>query len=136
MRVRNAFLAAVTAIALTATLPALAQTRSYKADIPFQFVAGDRSMPAGEYRIVTIPWTNRIEMYAPDGVTTVCFTAWRGGGTTHPGTLTFARHNTRTFLRSIEVDGRNVRLPKSRAEREMAKVNASTELALFSAPVK
>ena len=135
MRVRDAFLAAVTAIALTAALPALAQTPTYKADIPFQFVAGDRSMPAGEYRIVVIPWTNRIEMYAPDGVATVCFTGWTGGGTNHPA-LTFARYGGRSFLRRVEVGGRNVYLPKTRMERETALVRGDSEMALIRTPVK
>ncbi len=136
MKHHNAFLAAVAAIALAAALPAFAQTPTYKADIPFQFLAGDRSMPAGEYRVVVVPWTNRIEMYAPDGVATLFFPGWTAGGTNHPGTLTFARYGSRVFLRSVEVGGRNVHLPKTRSEREIGQGRASIELALFSTPAK
>ena len=129
MKHYKAFLAAAAAIALAAALPAFAQTPTYKADIPFQFVAGSRSMPAGEYLIVVVPWTNRIEMYAPDGVATLGLTVWTGGGTSHPGTLTFTRYGGRVFLRSVDVGGRNVHIPKSRAERETAQLGASTEVA-------
>ncbi|MCC6860495.1 MAG: hypothetical protein IT158_18150 [Bryobacterales bacterium] len=125
-------LAAVAAI-LTAAAPAFAQTPAYKAEVPFQFVAGDRAMPAGEYRIVVIPWTNRIEMYAEDGAATLFLPGTTAGGTGHPGKLTFARYGERVFLRGVEVGGRNVHLPKTRSEREIGQGPASTELALVRA---
>ncbi len=136
MKRYNAYLAAVAVIALAAALPAFAQTNTYKAEIPFQFLAGDRTLPAGEYRIVVVPWTNRIEISAVESGDTLFLPGWTGGGKGRPGTLTFARYGNRAFLRSVDAGGRNAYLPKTRAEREMTPAPSPAHVSFLLLPAR
>ena len=52
---RSLTLLAISGLVLVLVVPLSAQTMRFKANIPFEFVAGTRTLPAGDYVIDTTP---------------------------------------------------------------------------------
>jgi hypothetical protein len=128
------FVFAVFAVAALA-FPVCAQAPSAKVDVPFGFVAGDATMPAGTYvadisagslvvALVGADLHTHFLNAVPDGVQS-------GAGL---GVLVFHRYGDQYFLSEIRTPSRSRKIPESRMEREAAKMasagNASQEIVL------
>jgi hypothetical protein len=98
-----------------------AQSNPVEATVPFDFTAGDITLPAGEYRVTSLG----------DAGTLLLAGAKKGLVSTQPvetnaasasTRLVFHRYGSRYFLYQIWVRGNNSgrELPKTRVEREMA----------------
>ncbi len=119
------------------------QTRTVRCEIPFQFIAGNQVLPAGEYRLTVDPdhmlflihsvanaesWMIR---YSPGGL-------GRDADKTGNGMLRFAKYGTQYFLTGVwepgRVDGNRV-LPSRRLV-ESAKLASGAEIAAVHLEVK
>jgi hypothetical protein len=124
--------AVVMAIGLTAligaAMPASAQTPYMRVTIPFAFVAGKSSLPAGEYRMQVDPNT-RVLQIQPVGATATYSVLLspgrdsRGGGQTENGLLRFEKAGGQYYLgevwRPAQEWGNKLLAPKG-GEREQA----------------
>ena len=102
--------AIVMAIGLTAligvAMPASAQVSYLRAKIPFAFVAGKTSLPAGEYRMQVDPHTRvlQIQPVAENVTYSVLLSAGadsRGGGQTDTGLLRFEKVGGQYYLGEV-----------------------------------
>jgi hypothetical protein len=116
------------AATLALTVAAYAQTaRAVVVQIPFDFVAGQKELPAGRYRVsrVRSEAESTILIKSEDGRTAAVVLTNTGESSPRAATLTFRQHGGSYFLAAISMPGTSsVReLPKSggerRAEREL-----------------
>ncbi len=127
-------------ISLLAILPGTgyAQSSRMSVQIPFEFRAGNKVLPAGEYRVAVDPAFNRMELRLEDGSAGLYLSA-------HPtqvrtpvdrGILVFNKYGDSYFLKKVFNRGRSLgyQLPPSKAEREMARIAASAEVASIELP--
>jgi hypothetical protein len=106
-------------------------------NIPFDFQAGNRTLPAGEYRIERlsaemegIQLIRQSDGKAATLVTTLPSESKDG---TAPARLVFYRYGSEYFLSEIWTDGTHGRrLHKSAREKEMASTLRSTEVAVLA----
>jgi hypothetical protein len=133
MRKRH-LLALFVMVGLLAVGPLYAQTGEVKAAIPFDFTAGNMSLPAGEYSIT--PRTD-------GGILCVSGTVSNGFIRSHPvetveaaatTKLVFRQYGDRYFLYQIWVQGNNRgrELPMTRLEKEMASKAEPTLVAVLA----
>ena len=115
---------AVLAVVLAA--PVSAQTVTLSASVPFDFVVGGRTMPAGDYVLGTLGDFGILRVQNAVAGITPAFTTTSAGNGSLDGDkafLTFHRYGTDYFLAEIwdgsTAAGRSV--PISRTEREKAK---------------
>lgn len=114
---------------LTLAGAASAQTSGgIKVHVPFDFVAGERQLPAGEYEVrrVKVDSENAVVIRGEaDGATAVILTN-AGDGRPAAAALGFRQHGDRYFLAAVSMPGaasvREARKSKAerRAERELA----------------
>ena len=111
----------LTALTLVAWLmvPATqAQSIMLKADIPFNFVVGDKQLPSGEYHVKQLqPGVIQVQGKSSAFVMT---TGGDGGNTSGGSKLVFNRYGDQYFLSKIWASDSGRQLPKSRLEREVA----------------
>jgi|SRR6267378_2718809 len=93
--------------------------------IPFAFVAGDATLPAGEYRVQTLDSNSAVVLIrcsdaGPSAM--VLSQAAQAKDTQTQSKLVFQRYNDRYFLSQVWNAGsiRGRQLPKSQAEKEIA----------------
>ena len=116
----------LTALTLVAWLmvPAThAQSIMLKADIPFNFVVGDKQLPSGEYHVKQLqPGVIQVQDKVTRSSAIVMTTGVQTGKRSDVGKLVFNRYGDNYFLSRIwepsSITGRQ--LPKSRLEREVA----------------
>jgi hypothetical protein len=104
---------------LSGTLLSAAETRLL-ITVPFDFVAGGKRLPAGNYNIQSETETNLILLHgdAPDSAVALITTP---GGRSMAGSdrgLKFEKHDGETFLSEINLDEFAVRLVKSKMPKE------------------
>ena len=107
---------ALFAVSLLA-LPVCAQTTA-QATIPFSFVAGDATMPAGDYSVTLTPAPFSTALVGPDRRTHF-LTGWPSGAIAETPTLVFHRYGNQYFLSEIRNGQRSCMLRVSPAEREL-----------------
>jgi hypothetical protein len=106
---------------------AIAQTVHVRADVPFNFAAGDKSFPAGTYDVGSIDNVNTkiLRLQARDGNSSmmVSSNAAQNLKPADKTKLVFNRYGNRYFLSEIWVNGatRGHQLPKTSREKELAK---------------
>jgi hypothetical protein len=126
------------AVALLAVTAGYAQTKLI-ADIPFEFAVGQKVLPAGEYTVnpSAVPGTLLISGQNA-GVFSVTIPSSTNSGTVPGSKLVFNRYGNTYFLSQVWNAGiqRGYRLPKSKAEREMARNAAGMELASVPATLR
>jgi hypothetical protein len=111
---------------VTAVVSANAQTMKSKANIPFEFVVGDQSLPAGAYSVDAI--TSSGEVLRIRGVaseTSAVRLTSQAKGTARHSKLVFHRYGERYFLAQVWTtndDGRE--LSTSRQEQAIQKENS------------
>ncbi len=134
MKSSKAILIAIGLIALL-TASAYAQPNGMmRVNVPFQFLAGEKVMPAGEYRIEADPAFHRMALRLADGNAALYLSAHlsvKSGDAPEKAMLVFHKYGNQYFLRAAWNAGelRGYELPMSRAERETARLAGSGEVA-------
>ena len=122
---------------LLASVSAYAQTRMLTANIPFNFVVGRTSLPAGEYTIQSLGLSSRvIAIQNPDrNLTKVLLpnpcTSTKAQERTK---LVFHRYGDQYFLTQIWTAGNHMgnELPKSQRETELAMENPAQNVVVVA----
>src|SRR5262249_60771697 len=110
--VRSAFLGLGLLLAVSA---AQAQEPRMKATIPFDFVVGDRVLPAGEYQVSAMGATGQIiAILSEDRRATglMATSAWATSGPTKTTKLVFHAIGGRYFLSQVLTEGLSPRPPR------------------------
>ena len=124
-------LSVLTVLGLLA-VPLAAQTHRFKADIPFEFTAGGKVMPAGEYEIVLredLSGVTRLHAVDAKESAVVLGHGIGGGERQEDSRLTFNKYDNQYFLAEVWVQGLNTGLgfQKSRAEREVSRTASARQ---------
>jgi hypothetical protein len=112
------------AVAAMAVPCALCESNFLRADIPFQFMVGEKVMPAGAYRMDFDPIVRRVIIRRLEGgpaIHALARSAVRPA-TQECGVLVFHKYENTYVLWQAQQAGRSesYELPQARAEREMA----------------
>ena len=112
-------------IGLMAAPAAYAQISLMRVEVPFQFLAGGKVLPAGLYRVALDTATQRMELRMLDRADGIYLSART---TNRPeawgqNQLSFHKYGNTYFLRQVVTAGRTSELPPSAAEIELAKAN-------------
>jgi hypothetical protein len=124
-------LVAAGVVSLVASSPAAAQSDAAKVKIPFQFIVGQRVLPAGSYRIApqTADWAVVLITNMEGGAPAEFLTTEglpHADVTDDSSLVTFKKYDGHYFLQGVTVPGRDarqVRITKVEAERTLAKLN-------------
>jgi hypothetical protein len=124
------------ALALLATTAASAQTVNVKATVPFSFIVGRSTLPAGEYSLQTMNNGQVLAISNRDAKITnlvlwnACESLRAASGTK----LVFHRYADRYFLSQIWTEGNNRghEIPISEREQETAKNSSMEEVVLVA----
>ena len=130
-------LATVTLFAALACTGLRAQTVNLWATVPFDFSAGGKLMPAGQYLIQEQGYLTIFHGFNNGNPNVILMTATGDGGTSGKARLDFNRYGSRYFLTAIwdsqTPEGR--RVPPTAREKELAKrgdVPVQTAVSLVS----
>ncbi len=121
---------AVTMLALVAAcFPLAAQTATMSVNIPFEFSAGGKIHPAGDYRVSASSGTTLIGFSSFDAQVSTQVLASRGddnGRRSDPSRLVFRRYGDRYFLAELWNAGASVarRVTPTKEETELARALA------------
>ncbi len=130
-------LLAVALAFVTAVASANAQSRRSIADVPFEFVAGNKTLPAGHYTIADSTLAGNVVQITARKKDASVFAMTVGLSTkaaNEEGKLVFHRYGNRYFLAEIWTGGNREgqKLSKSREEKsienELAIISSKTEL--------
>ncbi|MDP2999862.1 MAG: hypothetical protein Q8N47_20425, partial [Bryobacterales bacterium] len=124
-------LSVLTVLVLLA-VPLAAQTRKLKADIPFEFTAGSKVMPAGEYSIVLRSDLSGVaQLVATDAKESAFAMGYGigGGNSQAESRLTFNKYGNQYFLAEVWTQGLSsgVGFQKSRTERELSRTASARQ---------
>jgi hypothetical protein len=113
------------AVAVLLAAPVSAQIRPLKANVPFDFVVGGHTLPAGDYLVSKVNAGGVLEFRSvSDWATPIIVTSSVPGKTAAPGeaSLTFHRYGSDYFLAEIwdGYTGQGRSIWMSRAEKERA----------------
>ena len=116
---------------------AFAQSEEVRATVPFDFVAGQTTVPAGTYSITRLNMTSDIVVIHGQNkkANLMVGTMKRGSLKTCEKTkLVFHRYGDRYFLSQIWVEGssRLRELPKGKLESEMARNSSPQDVVLYA----
>jgi hypothetical protein len=114
-------LASVLVLSLAAT-SAFADSRAIQADIPFDFVVGDQTLPAGTYIVKPANMTRTLlfeNRAAGVSALVMAYPAESSNRWLDGGKLGFNRYADRYFLAKVARGGDIHTLPKSKLEREV-----------------
>jgi len=118
-------------VSFVASSPAAAQSDATIVKIPFQFIAGQRLLPAGSYRITPqAPQAGMVTISSLGDKALAVFVVTEDLGYSDASGIqsrvTFVNYDGQHFLRTIAVpgtDGRVVAFTKAGAERTLARLN-------------
>jgi hypothetical protein len=119
---------------------AQAQQTAVKADVPFDFVVGDRAYPAGEYTIKSMSDNGipvRIDSTQEGAMGIALSNACVGSGPANSTKLVFHRLGDHYFLYQIWTEGNSAgrEFAKSKAEVQVAKNYDKPELVIVAANI-
>ena len=99
-----------------------AQSIMLKADIPFDFVVGEKRLPSGEYHVKSLNQVTQIQSKDAHSTAIVLTTGMQAGKIADAGKLVFNRYGDQYFLSKIWAPSSDMgrELSKSRLEREVA----------------
>ncbi len=118
-------LAMASLFVMLAVVPVSAGSFKLRADIPFDFMAGNETLPAGTYTVTHPDGQHGVLLIRSweEGAAFVLTNALEANGTQDETKLIFNRYGDRYFLTQLwtggEIGGHE--LPKSRMERELAR---------------
>ena len=119
----NQVLTALTLVAWLMVPAAQAQSIMLKADIPFDFLVGDKRLPSGQYHVKSLnPVLTEIQSKDARSTAIALTTGMQAAKISDVGKLVFNRYGDQYFLSKIWVPSSDTgrQLPKSRFEREVA----------------
>jgi hypothetical protein len=124
-------LSVLTVLGLLA-VPLAAQTHRVTADIPFEFTAGGKVMPAGEYSIVLrSDLSGLAQLVATDAKESAFALGYSigGGKDREDSRLTFNKYGNQYFLAEVWTQGQSSGLgfQKSRTEREISRTASARQ---------
>jgi hypothetical protein len=127
---KTGLFAVAIAVLFTATA-AQAEPLLSRAEIPFAFIVGDTTLPAGSYLVNFDPQTRQVQLSAPEGKASLFMltkTVARTGETSGKGLLLFNKYGNTYALRTVWNPGqvKGFALPVSKVERELAKGGPAT----------
>ena len=100
---KTAILMTATLIALMTVAPATAQPNAVRANVPFEFHAGNQMLPAGQYQITLDPVSKQVTVRAIEGgagaFLAACQSSARDGAT--ETSLAFNKYGDTYFLREV-----------------------------------
>jgi hypothetical protein len=126
-------LLAVATLALTLWIPgASAQTKLFKFQIPFDFYAGEQSMPAGTYTVAYNPLGRTTQIYDDSGHVKTMLPIPTVRNPIGNNRMVFNRYGTVNFLSEIQWadSSMGLRVRESSLEREAKLNNASIKVAV------
>ena len=131
----------VVAIAALMSVSAIADdTIAIKANVPFDFMVGNQSVPAGEYIFAQNGSWNMIQISSRDTRAALWVLRYPAGNNTTnlPYALVFHKYGNRHFLKQVWAgDGViGVQLPTSRAEKEEMALRAPAKTTLVASAVR
>lgn len=108
------------AVVLTAAAAVQAQTSDTVTDVPFAFVIGGESMPAGTYRVSHLPHQLNVFQISSLRQTAIVISQPEGpDNRDNSPRLLFHRYGDQYFLREIRLPGNTAfSIPQSRQERD------------------
>ena len=119
----NQVLTALTLVAWLMVPATHAQSIMLKADIPFDFLVGDKRLPSGQYHVKSLnPVLTEIQSKDARSTAIALTTGMQAAKISDVGKLVFNRYGDQYFLSKIWVPSSDTgrQLPKSRFEREVA----------------
>lgn len=126
-----------TAALLAASLvlaAAAAPAQTVRAKVPFAFVAGDRVMPAGEYKVALDARTGLIALNPNDEVGAWVNAHWADwGAADQRGQLIFHKYGESYFLKRVKTAAtrQGFELYPARAERDAIKSGRAVQVAMI-----
>lgn len=124
----------ICAVFIGLTISAQAQTKSQlKVEIPFNFMAKGRELPAGKYRVVRLIATNPdiLILKSADGTAQIILMTQRVfGNSPNESSLVFKRYGDTRFLSEVRLNGEKTgnQLLADRAERKLRRQKIEPEL--------
>jgi len=132
-----------TAVAIAALMSVSAvadDTIAIKANIPFDFMVGNQSVPAGEYIFAQNGSWNMMQISSRDTQTALRLLRFPAGNnmTGSPYALVFNKYGNRHFLKQVWAGNGviGVQLPTSRAEKEEMALHAPAKTTLVASAVR
>jgi len=131
----------VVAIAALMSVSAIAdETNAIKANVPFDFMVGNQSVPAGEYIFAQNGSWNMIQISSWDTRTVLRVLRHPAGNnmTSSPYALVFNKYGNRYFLKQVWAGNgvMGVQFPTSRAEKEEMALRAPAKTTLVASAVR
>ncbi len=124
--------AGISSVAAFST-PAAAQDSAAIAKVPFEFIVGNKVLPAGDYMVAsqTNDWSVVLIRSTDSGIGTFASTKVAPGPDTPAvdARLSFVNYDGHYFLKRIAIPGRNPRqiaVTREQAERTLARLNLMT----------
>jgi hypothetical protein len=114
------------------TVPLLASPGGMKARVPFDFVAGGKTLPAGEYRIVAVP--HRVDIQDASGrkLAVVLANETSAGAGSKRGKVIFHCYHEQCFLAEVwSTDYEHGQLVSSKSEQDLVKQERGKYVAVF-----
>ena len=120
---------------LTLVCSLAVQAQTVRANVPFAFVAGDRMMPAGVYKLVLNARNNLIELVPPDETGAYLAAHWSTFGTADErGSMVFHKYGDSYFLKRVKTAAttQGFEFYPTRKERDAAKRVGVFEVAMVT----
>jgi hypothetical protein len=128
---------AITSAVIALAYVSTANAQSMRVSVPFGFLAGDQTFPAGDYKVALSQQNRRITLIQLEG-TARCFLpvkAYSYASAPEQGTLIFNQYGNSYFLTRVNTAGvaNAAELFTGRAEREVAKAETGVKPILVRA---
>lgn len=128
---------AVTSAVIALAFMSTANAESMRVNVPFDFHAGQVTLPAGTYQVETTPASPLIKLSQLDGKYTCLLMTKRYGGPAQPDrkSLVFNQHGTTYFLSRVAAGGvrGSAEVYTSPAEREYSKAQPAAKETVYVA---
>ena len=136
---KNSLLALPMSLALLMSTAAVhAQATQLKVTVPFEFIAGDTVLPAGNYDVEsTDPWGGKalsIHNVTSNAGTILLSNSCQARKTSDSSKLVFHRYGQRYFLAEVWTANTNIgrTMPLNQRQRELAKNQPMSEIVLMA----
>ena len=134
---KNSLLALAMSAALGMSATAFAQSTQMKVAVPFEFIAGDTVLPAGNYDVESIdPWGGKalsIHNVTSNAGALLLSNSCQLAKTSDSNKLVFYRYGQRYFLAEIWTAGTNIgrKMSLDQRQRELARNQQKSEVVLM-----
>jgi hypothetical protein len=136
--VKNSLLALAISAALGMSTTAFAQTTQLKVAVPFDFMAGDTVLPAGDYDVQsTDTWGGKalsIHNVTSNAGTLILSDSCQTAKTSDSSKLVFYRYGDRYFLAEVWTANTNIgrKMPLNQRQKELARNHQKSDVLLMA----